>query len=187
MEENQKVLINTCNFAGVKPIMVDLPYPAIEVSERNRMYADLLSIDYCGSVSELSAITQYINNENRMSLELCSVSKTILGIAMAEMMHLQKLGELILLLGGNVDFIARQPNGRKRMWTPEHLKLPENARAMLLADIEDEKAAISQYNMHIKAIKDPCVTAVLARIILDEEYHIMVLQALLADNHLRNS
>ena len=187
MEENQKTFINTCNFAGVRPIMVDLPYPDLQVSAQNRMYADLLSIDYCGAVSELSAITQYINNENRMSLELCVVAKTILGIAMAEMMHLQKLGELIILLGGNVDFIARQPNGRKRMWTPEYLKLPENARAMILTDIEDEKAAINQYKMHIKAIKDPYITAVLARIILDEEYHIMVLQALLEENHPHNS
>ena len=183
MEEIQKVITNTCNFAGTKPIMADLPYPAIQVSAQNQMYADLLSIDYCGAVSELSAITQYINNENRLSMELCSIAKTILGIAMAEMMHLQKLGELIRLLGGNVDYIARQPNGRKRMWTPEHLKLPENARAMILADIEDEKAAISQYKMHIKAIKDPYVNAILERIILDEEYHIMILQALLTREH----
>lgn len=87
------------------------------------------------------------------------------------------------MLGGNIDFIAKQPNGRKRMWTPEHLKLPENARTMILADIEDEKAAISQYKMHIKTIKDPHINAVLARIILDEEYHIMILQALLTENY----
>lgn len=183
MEENQKTFVNSCNFIGVKPIMADWPYPALQAAERNRTYADLLSIDYCGAVSELSAIAQYINNENRMSMELCSIAKTILGIAMAEMIHLQKLGELILLLGGNVDFIARQPNGRQRMWTPEHLKLPENARAMILADIEDEKAAINQYKMHIKTIKDPHINAVLARIILDEEYHIIILQALLAEIH----
>ena len=46
--------------------MMDLPYPPIQVREKNRDYADLLSIDYCGMVSELSAITQYINNQNRM-------------------------------------------------------------------------------------------------------------------------
>lgn len=92
MEENQKTFSNTCNFIGIKPIMADLPYPTLQVSEKNRIYADLLSFDYCGPVSELSAITQYINHENRMSLELCSIAKTILGIAMAEMIHLQKLG-----------------------------------------------------------------------------------------------
>lgn len=181
MEEKRSVLTNTCNFSGVRPIMVDLPYPPIEVRGKNQMYADLLSVDYCGSVSELSAITQYINNESTLSGERCSMAKTLLGIAMAEMMHLQKLGELIVLLGGKIDFIAKNHNGRQKMWTPEYLNLPENARKMLAADIDAEKAAINQYKMHISRIKDDCIDAVLARIIMDEEYHILLLQALMME------
>ena len=50
---------------------------------------------------------------------------------------------------------------------------------MVLADIESEKAAINQYRMHMRRIRDPYVNAVLTRIIRDEEYHIMTLQALL--------
>ncbi len=181
MEEKRCTLSNPCSFAGISPIMVDLPYPAIQVKERNRAYANMLSVDYCGAVSEMSAITQYINNENRLSCDKCPMAKTILGIAMAEMIHLQKLGELIFLLGGQVDFVAKQQNGRQRMWTPEYLAIPEHAGKMILADIEAEKAAISQYRMHINMIKDSCVNAVLARIIKDEEYHIMILQVLLQE------
>lgn len=181
MEEKKNPLTNTCNFINVKPIMMDLPYPSIQVRERNPVYANLLSLDYCGSVSEMSAITQYINNENRLSCERCPIAQTLLGIAMAEMIHLQKLGELIFLLGGRIDFIAKQQNGRQRMWTPEYLNIPENAGKMLLADIESEKAAINQYRMHIKMIKDDYVNAVLARIIQDEEYHIMLLKVLIKE------
>lgn len=179
MEEKRKPLVNACSFESVRPIMVDLPYPPIQVSGKNQAYANLLKVDYCGSVSELSAITQYINNENRLSAERCPVAKTILGIAMAEMMHLQKLGELIFLLGGHVDFAANQRNGKPRLWTPEYLTIPGNARNMLLADIEAEKAAVSQYKNHIKVIRDASIKAILARIIQDEEYHIMILTALL--------
>lgn len=179
MKENEKPLGNDCSFADVKPAMVDLPYPPIQVKEKNQMYANLLSMDYCGSVSEMSAITQYINNENRMSCEKCPLAKTILGIAMAEMIHLQKLGELIHLLGGNIDFAARQTNGRQKMWTPAYLTIPENVEKMIWADIESERAAIKQYRMHMKTINDEYVNAVLARIIKDEEYHIMMLQAVL--------
>lgn len=100
---------------------------------------------------------------------------------MAEMMHLEKLGELIVLLGGNIDFTARLRNGRQMLWTPEYLTLPENAKRMLLADIEAEQAAINQYQLHIGMIQDDCVNAVLTRIIMDEEYHIMILKALLAE------
>lgn len=120
MDETITPITNTCNFMAVKPIMVELPYPEIRVREKNQTYANLLSIDYCGATSELSAITQYI---------------TIL----------------------------------------------EEGRKMLLADIEAEKAAINQYRMHISMIKDNHVNAVLARIIKDEKYHIMLLETLLKE------
>lgn len=181
MEEQKNPLSNTCSFADVRPIMVDLPYPPIQVRGRNPAYADLLSNDYCGSVSEMSAITQYINNENRLFCEKCPIAKTLLGIAMAEMMHLQKLGELIFLLGGKVDFYAGQCGGKQALWTPAYLNIPENAKQMLIADIEAERDAILQYRKHIRMIKDNMVNAVLARIIKDEEYHIVLLQTLLKE------
>lgn len=177
--EGNVSLTNVCSFMNVKPIMMELSYPPIQVKEKNQAYANLLSIDYCGSVSEMSAITQYINNENRMSNERCPIAKTILGIAMAEMIHLQKLGELIFLLGGDVNFVANYRNGEQRTWTPKYLTIPGNIRKMLSADIESEKAAINQYRMHMKMINDKYVNAVLARIIQDEEYHIMLLRALI--------
>ncbi len=65
------------------------------------------------------------------------------------------------------------------MWTPEYLKIPENLKGMLLSDIEAEKGAIAQYEAHMRMMKDDCVNAVLARIIKDEEYHIMLLHALM--------
>lgn len=159
--------------------MMDLPYPPMEVSRKNPAYANLLSVDYCGAVSELSAIARYINNENRISCMKCPVAKTILGIAIAEMMHLQKLGEMIVLLGGKIDFVAKYQDNRKRMWTPQYLTLPDQIKTMLQTDIEGEKKAIEQYTMHMRMIEDPCVNAILARIIKDEEYHIMILQTLL--------
>lgn len=178
MEEKTGVLVNSCNFADVRPIMMELPYPPIQVAEKNTACANLLSIDYCGAVSEMSAIAQYINNENRLSCERCPMAKTILGIAMAEMIHLQKLGELICLLGGNIEFVAKQRDGKQKMWTPEHITISENPKKMMLAGVQSEKDAINQYQMHIKMIRDNNVRAVLARIIKDEEYHIMLLRSL---------
>lgn len=169
---------NTCNFSGIRPAMVDLPYPPLRVRGEDTHCAELLSVDYCGPVSELSAITQYINNENRLALADCPLAKTLLGIAVAEMMHLQKLGELISLLGGTVDFQARGCGGKQRLWTPDYLTIPGRAAQMLAADIEAEQAAIGQYKMHMREIRDEGVNAVLRRIILDEEYHIMLLESL---------
>lgn len=174
-------LTNDCNMAGIKPAMLEFPYPPIQVKCRNRSYADLLSVDYCGSVSELSALTQYINNESRLSMEHCRHARLLLEIGVAEMMHLQKLGELIFLLGGEVDYTARYQNGKNCLWTPEYLTLPDHMREMIHVDIEGERAAIKQYRMHISRMDDECVNAVLARIIKDEEYHILLLQSILEE------
>lgn len=121
MKEN--ALVSTCDFMNVNPLMMALPYPPTQVKEKNQEYANMLSINYCGPVSEMSAITQYINNENRLACIKCPIAKTILEIAMAEMIHLQKLGEMIYLLGGELDFVAKYRDGRQVMWTPQHLKL----------------------------------------------------------------
>ena len=171
--------VNTCSFAGVRPAMADLPWPPIQVEKGNPGIAQLLKIDYCGAVSELTAITQYLNNEGRLSGNKCEMARTIIGIAMAEMMHLQKLGELICLLGGNLDYTARQRNGRPRMWTPEYVVYADSVKEILLSNVEAERAAIAQYEQHIQKISDPHVNAVLQRIITDEEYHIMILDTLL--------
>lgn len=181
MEEKISHLTDTCSFMEVKPIMMELPYPPIQVRGKNQAYANLLSLDYCGSVSELSAITQYINNENRLSSQACPLAKTILGIAMSEMIHLQKLGQLIFLLGGTIDFTAKYRDGREKSWTTECLNLSDNPRKMLLINIDSERAAIKQYRVHMRMINDNYVNAVLARIIKDEEYHIMMLQTLLKE------
>ena len=42
-----------------------------------------------------------------LSVDNCQMAKTVLGIAMAEMIHLQKLAALIVLLGGSADYVAR--------------------------------------------------------------------------------
>lgn len=97
---------------------------------------------------------------------------------MAEMVHLQKLGEMIILLGGSVGFTVKQRDGRSHLWTPRYLTLAERPEQILMAGIESEKAAIRQYEMHIKMIRDNDVNAMLTRIIRDEQYHIMLLQML---------
>ena len=177
MEEKETTLINACNFMNVQPIMADLPYPQTKVQGKNQQYANLLSVDLCGAVSEMSAITQYINNESRLSGANCPMAQTVLGIAMAEMIHLQKLAELILLLGGTVDYVARYRDGQQKIWTPKYITMADHTGSILRAGIESELQAIRQYRMHMKMIKDDDINAVLARIITDEEYHIMLLKS----------
>ena len=111
-----------------------------------------------------------------MCCEHCTQAKTLIGIAMAEMMHLQKLAELIILLGGSINFAVPTRSGRPQMWTPEYVNMTGGMSGIISSNIEAERAAISQYEQHMRMIEDSCVNAVLARIVQDEEYHIMLLQ-----------
>lgn len=172
---------NNCEFRNVTPLMLPMPYPPLKVEKESRDCANVLSIDYCGAVSEMTAINQYIHDENCLSHRHCRTAQIILGIAMAEMIHLQKLGTLICLLGGTLDYKARWRDGNEKMWSPDCLKLTANLRDILRFGIESENAAIRQYEMHMRAIREPNVNAVLARIIKDEEYHIMLLKMLLSE------
>ena len=166
----EDMLTNKCNFSSVKPALVALPYPEIKVKERNKAYAELLALDYCGQSSEMTSTMQYINQEGRMSGNKCEIAQIILGIA---------IGELICLLGGTLDFTTKNSTGRQVMWSPSNVKIGGDIRNMLWADIEGERIAINQYRRHMNMIKDKNINQIMARIIKDEEYHIMLLRALL--------
>lgn len=177
MEKMQNVLRNDCDMKGVSPLRQPFPYPPVQVREQNQYYADLLTVDYCGSVSEMTAIMQYLYGQNYLSCRQCPKATVILGIAMAEMIHLQKLGQMILLLGGRIDYSVRTRSG-PMFWTPQFVNFSEYESEIISGNIEGERAAIDQYKKHMSMIGDDCVTALLARIIQDEEYHIMLLQML---------
>lgn len=179
MGNKDEKIVCDCSLSGIRPAVMALPYPPVQVEERNQDYADLISVSYCGTVSEMSAVTQYINNESRMFNRKCPVGRTLLGMAMAEMTHMQMLAELISLLGGKVCYASKQPGGQPRMWSPQCLTLPEKLGEMLQADLEQEMAAINQYNMQIRMIRDTYVKAVLNRIVQDEQYHIMLLRTMM--------
>lgn len=175
MDVTEHILENTCSLRGMEPMNLPLPYPPIRVREQNQFYANLLTLNYCSPISELTAAMQYIYGECCLCRQHCEIARTILGIAVAEMIHLQKLGEMILLLGGSIDFSYKTRTGTQ-MWTPAYTNLANNEAQIISANIEAERAAIIQYRDHMSRIEDDYVNALLERIIEDEEYHIMLLK-----------
>lgn len=63
---------------------------------------------------------------------------------MEEMIHLQKLGELILLLGNSIDYSVRARSG-SRLWTPGYVNCVDYEADIVPVNIEGERAAINQY------------------------------------------
>lgn len=175
-----------CSTKDVMPAKINIPYPKIQVKNKNEKFAQILSLDFCSSVSEFSAVTQYINHEMRFTNKYCRAARTVLSICKTEMMHLQMIGELIILLGGDLNY-SYYNDGSYSNWSPKFVDYGTNYVNMILLDISDEYKAIKQYEEHIKAIDDNCIKTVLERIIKDEKYHIELLTGLLDENNYSKS
>ncbi|MBE6654429.1 MAG: hypothetical protein E7608_03105 [Ruminococcaceae bacterium] len=151
---------------------LSLPYPELRIERRNPRYAAMLSLAYAGQEGELPTILSYIYGSmvcaNAMPEMLC---QTLRCIAVAEMRHLEMLGELIFMLGGDPRFCT----SNKRMGINTAMLPYKASPAEIIAQaIAGEKKAIKLYENLILSIDDKYVREVLRRIIKDEEHHLKI-------------
>lgn len=157
---------------------LNIAYPPVKTEGRNLRFAAILSNDYAGMVSEMTAITQYlfqhfiIEDSNK---ELAAVLECI---AVVEMHHLEIIGELITDFGGDPQFrvMGKRNNA---FWSGRYPVYLKNPQRFIKEDIKSEQQAIRNYQMHISLIDDMYVKKVLERIILDEENHIKIFESFL--------
>lgn len=151
--------------------IVDLPYPEPRIERPNVQYANLLLEDYAGAVSEFTAINLYVYQHIVSEGKFDDYAELIGGVSMAEMKHLELLGETIKLLGVKPIYVSSAcPLGQ--LWTPAYVNFTTYIKKMLKEDIEAESKAIETYKYHISIIKDKYIRQLLERIILDEELHL---------------
>ncbi|MCL6589997.1 MAG: manganese catalase family protein [Firmicutes bacterium] len=144
-------------------------YPEPKVQAPNHYYAGLLLEDYTGTVSELTAINQYLyhhftfhHQKDLAELEEC--------IAIIEMKHMELLAETIILLGGDPQF-RTVSNNLASYWSATYVYYGIDVCDKLTADISAETQAIENYRRHQSLIDDPYIKELLERIIKDEEHH----------------
>ncbi|MGL4772152.1 MAG: ferritin-like domain-containing protein [Clostridium sp.] len=154
------------------------PYPEVKIKCKNKKYAEIISNDFAGAVSEMTATTQYVNHHIRCEEINEEIGEALLGISMVEMKHLEILGELILKLGGE-PYYGRVKKDKFQCWTPKFINYGKDIKNMIKSDIQGEVEAIAQYKKHIEEIEDKNIQRILERIIEDEEVHIEVLDGLL--------
>lgn len=159
----------------LKGYRADLPYPEIKVNEKNMKYARILSEDYAGSESELSAITGYIYSSKIIAEKYPGYSSALEKIAIIEMKHLEILAELIIKLGGDPQFRAENKYCALEYWNGGYLSYSKDIKNVILDNIKNESAAIDNYLRHICMISDENIKAILKRIIMDEEIHRKIL------------
>ncbi|HIU40225.1 MAG TPA: manganese catalase family protein [Candidatus Aphodocola excrementigallinarum] len=156
-------------------VKIDLPYPEVKVEEKNTYYADLLSQDYAGVVSESTAVMQYSYQHFDKSKENKEFAEIIAEIAEVEMKHLELLGETIKLLGKEPVYkTCESERGDCVFWSAKNVNYKTDLKDMLKSDINSEKGAIKNYENHKRLIKDKYIKNMLDRIILDEKRHLEI-------------
>lgn len=158
------------------PLVIDLPYPNIEDIEPSIYNAMVITPAYAGLHGELSAILQYTYHffyfEKLGHLEIADV---VFRISLAEMEHLETLGKLLLKLGVDPVFSICPPY-QYNFYNTSKISYNTTPQKMLLDDIAGELSAINEYENMIKRLKSEEVSAVISRIILDEQLHVKALK-----------
>ncbi|MGN0814752.1 MAG: ferritin-like domain-containing protein [Candidatus Coproplasma sp.] len=164
-----------------KPLIVQAPYPTTEGICPDVCALKIISPAYATSTGELNAILQYVYHSFIFSAKgRGSQAETLMSIAIAEMHHLDLLGETICALGAQPIFTA-QPPSAFNFYSAKFVNYSCNLRNMIEDDIMGEKHAIYAYERMLCKLKNEKVSAIIARILEDEKLHLSILREILQD------
>lgn len=154
------------------------PYPPVKVEGPNALYAREMLSNIGSCNSETSAISLYLYNSIVARAPHPAIAECFHKISVVEMHHLDIFGQLSLLLGADPRWwYCRQD--RLIYWTPRCNQYPRAVRALLDNALHGEEEAIAKYERQAATIGDPCIVALLRRIIADEQVHVEIFHRLL--------
>ena len=162
----------------VEPIRcsLDLPYPEPAACAPSEIQGQMILNCFAGKCSELTAILQYLYDGIHLDEISPEVGNLLTSISKTEMYHFLLLGRLCCSFGVDPKYCAFVKN-QQRWWnaTPNVLRYSRGIGVSLLANIEGEKQAITQYSMLIEKLTDENARLLIKRIIMDEQLHIDLL------------
>lgn len=162
-----------------KPVIADLPYPDIEDLTVDCRSARIIAPAYAGMHGELNAILGYVYHHfNFLGQGMEEISIKLVGISVAEMVHLNILGKMLVKLGSDPVF-TRIPPYKCDFYTSACVSYAKNPKKMIMDDISGELIAIEEYKKITTQLCNESVSAVISRIIIDEELHVKVLKNIL--------
>lgn len=162
----------------MKPMTEDLPYPDLSPLTVSAENTRIIMPAYADRESEMTAVLQYIFQSIHFDVAGNSRYATALEeIAIAEMKHLDLLGEALLRMG-TVPVYARRPPHKCDFYSAGCVDYAIQPAAMLAADITAEQNAIASYEQMLCRITEPTLSALISRILLDERLHLKTFKEL---------
>ena len=154
-------------------LMADLPYPQVEVDCQSACDVRCIMDLYAGADSELTAIIQYMYQSYIIGEVNEDFHHMLEHIAMAEMKHMELLGECIVALGG-----TPVTGGNRQFWNGSMVNYSKDPVALLDSDIKLEEKAICAYKRAVRCVDNYSIKELLERIIIDEKLHLETFKAM---------
>ena len=160
-------------------IDLDIPYPSLDNFKGSKKLGYELKKAYCGQVSELSCITKYIYEHIYLDDNFKEIKQALKKIAIIEMHHLEIVGTMIKKCDLAPTYTYLNKVNNESYWESNLISYEINIPLFLKENIKDEQQAIKLYQEIKDKANDPIVDKILDRIILDEENHIKIFEAIL--------
>lgn len=155
-----------------KPLTENLPYPDLRGLAADCSNARVLMPAYADADSEMTAVLQYIfHGFNFRARGMSEYADMMEAVAIAEMHHLDLLGEALVKLGVSPVYSRRPPN-KCDFYSACYVDYSTLPAAMLSADITAETRAIRGYEEMLDKLTDTTLNALVSRILLDERLHL---------------
>lgn len=161
----------------MKPLICDLPYPSVDKLSKDVRSGNIISFAYATLRGEITAVLQYTYHHFYMGTLNDEYASTLMSIAIAEMKHIDILGEAMLKLGVSPKYV-QCPN-TQHFYNTSTVSQSTTPQKMLMDDIQGEMNAIADYQKMLFVLKNEQVEAIIQRIILDEQLHLETLKKML--------
>lgn len=160
--------------------MLTTPWPKVGPQKPNPGLVRALFSSYAGAHGELTAITGYFYNSLMTGAAGPNdLSELFACVSRMEMVHLEKLGQLILQFGGDPRLLS-YANGWPAWWSSGAVTYGGDASAMLRRAIQSERQACEEYRKLMERM-DGAPRALIGRIRQDEEHHLELFQRALGE------
>ena len=157
------------------PVAAPEPYPPLEVTRLNLLYARFLTEDIAAAKGAMTAIYQYLYQDWILTAEHHEIAATLHQIAEVEMRHLDMLGKLVIMLGGNPK-CRSAASDPQTAWNGNMADYHHDLRQILAYNAALESDACQTYHLQSKMVRDPKLSAILARISMDEQLHMQIFE-----------
>ena len=162
-------------------LSTDSPYPSAEGMGRDRESVRIISPAYADRGSELTAILQYVFHATVFSgLQMKQYSRLLTEIAVSEMHHLDMLGGMLYQMGALPVYTSCPPR-LFDFYSTAAVSYSCEPEKMIQDDIHGEEEAIRQYQSMLRRLRNEQVSAVISRIICDEELHLQTLHSIMSE------